>query len=161
MSCFRGFTISAASLLVFGFVPLFSSGCTGGEKAREVNLEKRETLKRDPVSPEKKPIRIAVGSMITPRAGFIYYRELLDYIGEKLDRPVAFVGKEKYAEVNELLRTGGLDVAFICSGPYVDGHDNFGMELLVVPQAYGKTVYYSYILVHKDSPVPRAGYGQQ
>jgi len=152
MGCFRGFTMSAASLLVFGIVQLLSSGCTG-EKARAVNLEKRETLKKESLSPEKEPIRIAVGSMITPRAGFTYYRELLDYIGEKLGRPVAFVGKEKYAEVNELLRTGGLDVAFVCSGPYVDGHDKFGMELLAVPQAYGETVYYSYILVHKDSPV--------
>ncbi len=29
----------------------------------------------------------------------------------------------------------------------------FGLELLVAPQVYGGTVYYSYIIVSKDSPV--------
>jgi phosphonate transport system substrate-binding protein len=44
-------------------------------------------------------------------------------------------------------------VAFVCGGPYVDGHEKFGLELLVAPMAYGGTVYYSYIIVPKDSPV--------
>jgi phosphonate transport system substrate-binding protein len=68
---------------------------------------------------------------------------------------VQFVGKEKYAEVNELLRKGDLDMAFVCSGPYVEGHDRFGLELLVAPQTHGETVYYSYIIVPRDSPARR------
>ncbi len=35
----------------------------------------------------------------------------------------------------------------------MDGHDQFGLELLVAPQVNGKTEYYSYIIVHIDSPV--------
>ncbi len=89
--------------------------------------------------------------MITPRAGFAYYRRLLDYIGVQLGRPVQFVTKNKYEEINNLLKKGDLDIAFVCSGPYVAGHEEFGLELLVVPQAYGKTVYYSYIIVRSDS----------
>jgi phosphonate transport system substrate-binding protein len=50
-----------------------------------------------------------------------------------------------------MLRTGKLDAAFVCSGPYIDGKKNFGLELLVAPQAYGALVYYSYILVKRDS----------
>jgi phosphonate transport system substrate-binding protein len=43
-------------------------------------------------------------------------------------------------------------MAFVCGGPYVDGHRAFGMELLAAPQAYGGTVYYSYIIVPAGSP---------
>jgi phosphonate transport system substrate-binding protein len=52
-----------------------------------------------------------------------------------------------------MLKDGRLEAAFVCSGPYVDGHAQFGLELLAAPQAYGKTVYHSYIIVPKDSPV--------
>ncbi len=140
-------------LLACIFIP--AAGCEGPEKAVEVRLEKREALLPPGRLSPKTPVRIAVGSMITPKAGFGYYRSLLDYIGEKLGRPVQFVGKEKYAEVNELLRKGDLDVAFVCSGPYVEGHDRFGLELLAAPQSHGKTVYYSYIIVPWDSPARR------
>jgi phosphonate transport system substrate-binding protein len=93
--------------------------------------------------------------MITPREGFAYYRRLLNYIGDKIGRPVTFIARNKYGEVNGLLEKGELDVAFVCSGPYVAGHDKFGLKLLVAPQAYGKTVYFSYIIVRSDSPIKR------
>jgi phosphonate transport system substrate-binding protein len=140
------FTGLAVGLLMF-------AGCTKKEKAKEVSLEERKPLKEEVVSHEKTPLRIAIGAMITPKEGFAYYRRLLDYIGERLERPVEFVDKESYAEINELLRSGQLDAAFVCSGPYVEGHDEFGLELVVSPQAYGETVYYSYIIVNIDSPV--------
>jgi len=138
----------AASLLIVDL-----TGCKPKEETKEISLEKREALKPKETLSEKQPIRIAVGGMITPKEGFAYYRQLLDYIGEKLGKPVEFIDKEAYAEINDLLKSGHLDAAFVCSGPYVDGHDTFGLELLVAPQAYGKTVYYSYIIVPIDSPV--------
>jgi phosphonate transport system substrate-binding protein len=52
-----------------------------------------------------------------------------------------------------MLEAGEVDVAFVCGGPYVDGHEKFGMELLVAPKAYGETVYYSYIIARKDSSI--------
>ena len=145
--------ISPGTLVVLGLALLLFCGCERTEDAKKIDLQKREKVSYEKAAPVERPLRIAVGSMITPKAGFAYYRELLDYIGEKLGRPVLFVDREKYAEVNELLRTGRLDVAFVCSGPYVEGHEKFGMELLVVPQAYGRTVYYSYIIVPRDSSV--------
>lgn len=130
-----------------------ASGCSREEEPRNVDLEKR-----DAANPAEKPLhgqhlRIAIGGMITPKEGFSYYREFLDYIGEKLHRPVELVDRENYAEINNLLRTGDVDVAFVCGGPYVDGHKEFGMELLVAPVAYGAAMYYSYIIVAKDSPI--------
>jgi phosphonate transport system substrate-binding protein len=149
--------VSTAILVITGLVLLLSCGCDKKENAKEIDLKKRERVTHGKSTPGEEPLRIAIGSMIAPEAGFAYYRELLDYIGEKLGRPVLFVGKGKYSEVNDSLRTGKLDVAFVCSGPYVEGHKKFGMELLAVPQAYGKEVYYSYIIVARDSPVRSFG----
>ena len=142
------------ALLVFFTTGI--TGCRDSDAPRKVNLEKRETLPQQ-VEPHVsgKPLRIAVGGMITPREGFAYYREFLDYIGAKAGRKIEFIDREKYEEVNQLIRSGDIDVAFVCAGPYVDGHAAFGMELLAAPQAYGKSVYYSYIIAAKDSPIVR------
>ncbi len=91
--------------------------------------------------------------MITPKEGFAYYQKLLHYLGDRLGRPVMLVDRRSYAEINALLKSGEVDAAFVCGRPYVDGHDEFGLELLVQPVAYGETVYYSYIIVNKDSDI--------
>jgi len=142
-------------ILTLGFISLIFitiTSCSQKDKAKKISLEKREVMKVKEEQHREKPLRIAVGSMITPREGFAYYKQLVDYIGEKLTRPVEFVDRENYAEINGLIKSGNIDVAFVCGRPYVDGHDDFGMELLVAPQTYGETVYYSYIIVSNDSP---------
>ena len=129
------------------------ANCSRSDKPRKVSLEKKEAMTDKAVEEHADHIRIAVGGMITPKEGFGYYRQFLDYIGERLGRDVDFVDRENYAEINALVRTGKVDVAFVCGGPYVDGHTAFGMELLAAPQAYNGTVYYSYIIVPADSLV--------
>ena len=130
-------------------------GCREEPRAEVISLEQREPAGPRSRLPAGDVVRIAVGGMITPREGFAYYRRLLDYLGEKLSRPVEFVDRDDYAEINALLELGRVDIAFVCGGPYVDAHDAFGLELLVAPQAYGESVYYSYFIVHKDSPIER------
>jgi phosphonate transport system substrate-binding protein len=128
--------------------------CTSDKSSKKINLTKREPVPT--VMKEQRAensLRIAVGGMITPKAGFGYYRRFLDYIGGKLGMRVQLVDRENYAEINDMVKTGDVDVAFVCGGPYVQGHDEFGMELLVAPQAYGERVYYSYIIVSKDSTI--------
>lgn len=133
-----------------------TAGCSREEEPRTVvDLEKRDAAKPAEKPSHGQPLRIAIGGMITPKEGFAYYREFLDYIGEKLHRDIELVDRENYAEINNLLRTGDVDVAFVCGGPYVDGYKEFGMELLVAPVAYGAAMYYSYIIVAKDSPIYR------
>jgi phosphonate transport system substrate-binding protein len=140
-------TVVACLLLIL------SASCVQKEEERRIDLEKKAVIKPLTKGTEEEQLRIAVGAMITPRAGFAYYKQLLDYIEEKLEIKIKFVDKESYAEINSLLETDELDAAFVCSGPYVDGHKEFGLELVVVPQAYGETVYYSYIIVSSDSPI--------
>ncbi len=128
------------------------AGCSDRVPTKKISLEKREALQKKTEQPEA-PLRIAVGGMVTPKEGFVYYREFINYIGEKAHRPVEFVDREQYDEINQLMKEGRVDLAFVCSGPYVDGHQDFGMELLAAPQVYRQTVYYAYIIVAKDSPI--------
>jgi len=142
------FSITCRILLLFAVLQLMV-GCDQTPQ-KKISFEKREHI----VAGKKngKGIRIAVGGMITPREGFAYYRQFLDYIGEKMGQPVEFVDREDYAEINKLVAARQVDVAFVCGGPYVDGKKEFDMELLAAPVAYGETVYYSYIIVNKTSP---------
>lgn len=127
------------------------SGCGKREEPLKVNPEKKEPVELTQNREGEKRLRIAVGGMITPKEGLAYYKRFLDYVQEKAGMRVDFIDREDYAEINSLLRQGNLDAAFICSGPYVDARKEFGLEILAAPQAYGDTVYYAFIIVHKNS----------
>jgi len=96
-------------------------------------------------------LKIAVAPVISPRATIQYYTDLFDYIGRRLSCRIETIQRKTYQEINDLLETGKVDVAFVCSGAYIEGHDKFGMELLVAPKPYGDPVYYSYVIVPKES----------
>lgn len=142
---------------MFGLFLLLSVGlfaaCSEDKTAKVVDFEKTAPVAPLAASGKTNAVRIAVGGMITPKEGYGYYQRFLKYIEKKVGRPVEFVDRENYAEINKLVKEGQIDVAFVCGGPYVDGHADFGMELLVAPRAYGDQVYYSYIIVAKDSPI--------
>jgi phosphonate transport system substrate-binding protein len=142
----RKLPLLALVLLIAGI-----ANCGNGETPKKVSLEKREPVSVAAGNEKVKHLRIAVGGMITPKEGLAYYRHFLDYLEEKLGVKVDFVDREDYAEINGMIKKGDLDAAFVCSGPYVDGHRDFGMEILAAPQAYGETVYYAYIIVARDS----------
>ena len=63
------------------------------------------------------PLRVAVAAMISPKETFDLYRQLLAYLGRKLGKDLEFVQRKTYAEIDELLKKGEIDLAFICSGP--------------------------------------------
>src|SRR5512142_1167717 len=81
------------------------------------------------------PLKIGLAAMISPKETIRYYKEMLDYVGEKLGRPVEMVQKPNYDVMDAALESGELAFAFVCSGPYVKDHAKFGAELLVAPQS--------------------------
>lgn len=124
------------------------------EKRPKINLEQPAA----PVKPEKPadsrlPLHIAVGAMISPETTRAYYEDLLQLIAGKMNRRAEFAQRRTYAEVNDMVRKKEVDLAFVCAGPYTQGKKDFGMEMLVVPVANGKTVYHSYIIVGKSSSI--------
>jgi phosphate/phosphite/phosphonate ABC transporter binding protein len=101
----------------------------------------------------QEPIRIGVSSMITPMDTVRYYQEIIDYLGDRIGKPVQMVHRRTYDEMDRLLERGEVKIAFICSAPYVKDRERFGVELLVAPSVSGSPKYHSYVIVHQDSSI--------
>jgi len=138
------------TLLVLLFSLIFT-GCATRTAAAQINLSDLSPLPDTPAG-DVKPLRVAVAAILSPTGSVDNYAPLLDYPSLKLDRPVEMVQRRTYAEINELVKTGEVDMAFVCTSAYIVGQREFGMELMAVPQVDGKTVYYSLLIVPADSP---------
>ena len=104
-----------------------------------------------PAGHDAVPLRVAVAAVISPKGTVQSYAPLLLYLEEKLNRPVELVQRKTYMEVNNLIEHGEVDLAFVCTSAYVEGHDTFGMELLAAPQVNGGTIYNSVLIVPNSS----------
>ena len=100
---------------------------------------------------DDKVLRIAISAILSPSKTLEYYQELLIYLEEKLGQQVELVLRPTYSEINDLIKEQRVDVAFICTLAYVEGIEDSFLELLVVPQMYGASVYYSYLIVPENS----------
>lgn len=97
---------------------------------------------------------MAVAPVISPRETFgSHYGDLLQYISDILEMPAELVQGKTYTEINDLVRSGDVTLAFVCTNPYLQGQEDFGMELLVASEVEGQTYYYSYLIVQHDSDV--------
>jgi len=140
-------------LLITGGLVVFPAACSRDADYKQVDFsQKTEALLTEGVNSGRQTLRVAVAAMVSPKETFIYYRELVDYIGAKLDRDVVLVQRKTYGEVNDLLTREHIDLAFICTGPFVTGNEKFGFEAIATPVIRGQPVYQSYLIVHRDSP---------
>ncbi len=145
----RQFTTPRVGVL---FIPLALTAC-GSSRNLDFRFNDVEPASAATYSPnDTKPLRVAVAAVISPKGTVESYSDLLAYIGRKLNRRVELVQRQTYAEVNDLVKNGDVDVAFVCTSAYVVGQRDFGMELLVAPQVNGETVYYSLLIVPASSP---------
>lgn len=124
-----------------------------GLSHRRTGVEGKPASVSQATPSDSRPVlRVAVAAMISPQITAQYYQDMLNLIGDRVGRRVEFVQRKTYKEVNDLLEQRKIDLAFVCSGPYVLGHEKFGMEILAVPVSHGQRVYHSYFIVHRDSP---------
>lgn len=130
---------------------LFLVACGGtAVETAVINLAKLEPLPTS-VLTDVPPLKVAVAAVISPQGNVATYSPLLAYLGQQLDRPVELVQRRTYAEVNELIRRGEVDIAFVCTSAYVAGAREFGLLLLVAPQVDEETIYRSLLIVPADS----------
>lgn len=127
------------------------TGCGGTGETAVINLSDRQPLPEPPATAVK-PLRVAVAAIISPRGTVDSYGPLLEYLQQELDRPVELVQRRTYGEVNDLLKNGEVDLAFVCTSAYIVGKREFDMQLLLAPQVQGDTVYHSLLIVPADSP---------
>ena len=144
-----GMIVVAALVAAGAYVLLV--GVRPSDPARPVDFKRREN-EASSLPPRTDKLRIAVAAIVSPAKALVFYEDIFDYIGEQLGQEIEMVQRTTYTDVNFLMEEGHIDAAFVCSRPYVEGRRDFGMELLCVPQCSGKTEYYSYLIVHKDSP---------
>ena len=136
-------------IFVFG---IYVSGCGKDSDAVVVDFSKTVAVERPKSpAPESTQLKVAVAAIISPKETFIYYRQLLDYIGKKMGREIQFIQRKTYGEINELLAKGQIDLAFICSGPYVVGKEKYGFQLVATPEVQNSHFYHSYLIVNKTS----------
>ena len=130
----------------------FLYACSGETDIRVVDFSNTVVVEQPgKQQPDHPHLKVAVAAMISPKDTFVYYRQLLDYLGRNLGVDVQFIQRKTYGEINELLGKGQIDLAFICSGPYVVGKEKYGFELLATPEVQKSHFYQSYLIVNKTS----------
>lgn len=102
---------------------------------------------------QKERLVFAVAAVNSPLYTLDAYAELARYLAERLGLEPKLLTGKTYSEINALLRSGEASIAIVCTGAYVYGNAEFGLELLAAPVIHGQPVYYSYLIVHKDSPI--------
>ncbi len=137
-------------LLVLTAVSLISCK-TEPAAAQKINLNHLEPLPKAAATGVM-PLRVAIAAVISPKGNVDSYSQLLDYLSQKTNRPVELIQRRTYAEINDLIEQGEVDIAFVCTSAYVMGKREFDMQLLVAPQVEGETTYHSLLIVPADSP---------
>jgi phosphonate transport system substrate-binding protein len=141
-----GIILTVITIIISG------SGCSSDQEPTFVDLSEKMVVNQSPEeSPDGSEIRVAVAAMISPKESVGYYHQLLDFIANRLGHKIQLIQRKTYGEVNQLLKTGKIDLAFICSGPYATGRQTYGFEALAVPQVRGKHSYHSYLIVNQKS----------
>ena len=126
--------------------------CSENADYKKVDLtEKIELPHPNTTESGRKSLKVAVAAMISPKETLIFYRELLDYLGAAVGYDVELIQRKTYGEVNRMLSQGRIDVAFICTGPFVTGSERSGFKAVATPVIRGKPFYESYLIVHRDS----------
>ena len=141
-------------MLLIAFWMLVSfTACSQDADYKQIDFTQKTDVSRPKdVNSGRQTLRVAVAAMISPKETFIYYRELIDYLGVKMDHDVVLIQRKTYGEVSDLLSRGDIDFAFICTGPFVSGSEKFGFEAIATPVIRGNPFYQSYLIVHQDSP---------
>ena len=141
-------------LLGVGLAAAVAIACHDEDHPKVVNFSKILAVASPNFEPqESRHLNVAVAAMISPKETLRYYKELLAYLGKKMNLEVYLIQRRTYREVNELFQKRQLDLAFICTGPYVAGRQRYGFEGLVTPVIRGRPFYQSYLIVNKDSPL--------
>lgn len=154
MQSFR-FLPHRTTILIFIAICFFLSGCGSESDRTVVDFSQRMDVHPPAMRQPAAALNVAVASMISPNESFVHYQALLEYLAAKVGMRINLIQRKTYAEINELLGSGGIDLAFICSGPYVSGKDRHHFEALAVPLVRQKAVYRALLITHQAAAVNR------
>jgi phosphate/phosphite/phosphonate ABC transporter binding protein len=149
--------VTLPALILTVLLGLFITGCGSESGYKYVDFSETIQVDQPPDDDRVQPpntatLRVAVAAMVSPKETFVYYQEILNYIGDKLNNRIQLIQRKTYNEINDLMLQGEIELAFICSGPYAMGREKFGFEALATPLVREKPFYQSYLIVNKESP---------
>lgn len=143
----KAYLFSIVFLLYISFI----SSCKK-EDTLSVDLDEKKVIfgsdKRD-----VNELRFGIGAMLSPQKNIVYYGNLVEYISRKMNMRAKIVQRRTYEEMNDMLRFGGVDVAFICSGAYIRGESTSSLRLIAVPVIKGKKTYNSLIITNSRTNI--------
>lgn len=126
-------------------------GAVRADAMPTIDLSQRAPLPRMAPVAEMQPVRLAVAAILSPLGTADSYRAFADYLAQALGRPVELIQRRTYAETNDLIAEGAVEIAFVCTSAYIEGADAATMDLLVAPSIEGRTVYHSDLIVPAHS----------
>ncbi|GBF10494.1 phosphate/phosphite/phosphonate ABC transporter substrate-binding protein [Tepidibacillus infernus] len=144
----RKLFFSLMTILLF-----FSTACSSQESLPYVSLSNQNQQGSIQDREPENAIRVGIASVISPQATRVGYDALVDYMEENLNLPITLIQGKTYAEMNQLIKEGKVDIAFICTLSYVMGEEDEYMDGIAAPMVDGKPLYRSYTIVRKDSGI--------
>ena len=95
-------------------------------------------------------LRFAVATMWSVESTFSMYHQLVKRICEDVGYRDTFVLRPSYGALLRAMEQGQVDVAFVCTGPYIRARPKF--KLLVRPEFEDGLEYFSALIVPASSP---------
>lgn len=94
-------------------------------------------------------LRFSIAAIESPRDTYEDWGRFFEQLGVRLGMRLEFVQRRTYREVNDLLLSGQLDAALVCTGGYLDllKRDPRAVELLAAPVTRGASTYQALIIV--------------
>lgn len=97
------------------------------------------------------PLRFSVASMASVESTFFRYRNLMNRVARDAGMSGSFVLRSSYAELRRAIISGQVDIALVCTGPYVNWLESGGVDMLVRPELEESITYRSLLLVPASS----------
>ncbi|OGV73544.1 MAG: hypothetical protein A3K19_16865 [Lentisphaerae bacterium RIFOXYB12_FULL_65_16] len=107
------------------------------------------------VEPAPDVLRFAVATMWSLDSTFVMYKPLVEHIAHAVGREETLLLRTSYAGLRQALERRGVDVAFICTGPYVCAFPSGQIKLLVQPE-FAEGVAYQSIVIARREKFPEA-----
>ncbi len=101
---------------------------------------------------ERTDLKMVVTAAFVSNKGLPVYDDIATYISKELDWDVSVVPSLSYADADEMLETGSIQVGFICGLPYVNKAKTGSVELLAIPVAGLKAGVYPDVPGYEDVP---------
>jgi len=104
---------------------------------------------------QEKELKFAVTGAVGSDPSYLLYRELTEYVANKVGRKSVFVSGFNYNQVDNLFLKGQVDVGFLCNTHFGRRSKVVGFQPIAAPviTGYGKPKYQQYIIVHQDSNI--------